>query len=145
MYSMDDMKVIGSCSKHFLWMKEEGFFEDKTKISKTWLFKSSDDVLQRMKNMFDVMIDENTEEWNRHETDNDIQDAFYTILLIEQLKSGKDSLSFDDDQIIKWLSLYGFSVMLEIQRRMGMVELDSEDVPLEKIRWKLTEKGEKSI
>lgn len=124
---MEKPRILGPCSREISWMLEEGFFDDKSRISENWLFNASDDTLRRVIDMMEVMSEET---WSDPDDDDDTQDAFYAIIALEGLKTGKETLECCDEDLMEWVSLYGISAVLESQRRQGLIKLESRDVPL---------------
>lgn len=136
-------RSIGPCSQEFLWMMSEGFFSDHSRVAETWLFKCSDDTLKKFAELLDELGEE-VEEWQIKDDDPG-QDVLYTMILIEACKRGGEEFTFTDEEVNEWVMLYAITATLELEKRRGLIKLESEDVPMDKMRWGITEEGKNAV
>jgi hypothetical protein len=141
---MSDGRIIGPCSKLVLWMRSEGFFDNKDLIDSKWLFNCTDLVLSIIIELYEFSCLEDCE--IDSEKNNQFEDAYYSLMLLEHLRADDPkSFTFTDEDTFEWVKKYGLASILEGERREGNVIVKDKNLPLDDLLWSLTEKGKNKV
>lgn len=123
---------FGPCFRELIWMQEEGFFSENPQIAcSTWIFRASENTLQRLIDLLDS-------ETQNPEVTELATDVVLSILSIEAIKRGKnrEEFEFTEEELAKWMEIYSISAAMEISRRNGILEIQTEKAPLVEVKWK---------